>query len=129
MGEAVHRNECVQVYRDVVCRHNQLVKPHQSVAAVDCNLFLVHLHRETGGYSPWVAGAPAGTLPTGRMRSAGRRGATVRCNEARGCRSAGESQCCEALVLCSRLHHNHKADGRIHGMAVCPGTAAGDSSS
>lgn len=127
--EGAHRNESVQVYCGEVCHHSPLVGPHHSVAEGGCSPFPVHPHRGTGDCSPWVAGGPAGTLRAGRTRSAGHRGATVRCNEAHGCRSAGENQCCEALVPCSRRHHIRKAGGRIRGMAVCPGTAAGDYSS
>lgn len=129
MWAGVHRNEWDQVYYGVVCHRSPLVGPRHSAAEGGCSLSLVHPRRGTGGCSPWVAGGPAGTLRAERTRSVGRRGATVRCNEAHGCRSAGESQCCEALVLCSRLHRIHKAGGRIHGMAVCPGTEAGDCSS
>ena len=124
-----HRNEWAQVYCGVVCRRSPLAGPRRSAAEGGCSPSPVRRRRGTGGCSPWVAGGPAGTLRAGRTRSAGHSGATVRCNEAHGCRSAGESQCCEALVLCSRLHRIRKAGGRIRGMAVCPGTAAGDSSS
>ena len=124
-----HHNEWAQVYCGVVCHRSPLVRPHHTVAEGGCSPSLVHPRRGNGGCSPWVAGGPSGTLWAGRTRSAGHSGATVRCNEAHGCRSAGESQSCEALVLCSHLHRIRKAGGRIHGMAVCPGTAAGDSSS
>lgn len=122
-------NELVQVYCGVVCHQSPLVGLLRSVAEGGCSLFLVHPHRRSEGCSPWVAGGSADTRRAGRTRSAGRMGATVRCNEAHGCRSAGESQCCEALVLGSRLHRTRKAGGRTRGMAVCPGTEAGDCSS
>lgn len=129
MGEGVHHSGWAQVCCGVDGHRSPLVGPHHSAAEGGCSPSLVRLRRGTGGCSPWVAGGQAGTLRAERTRSAGRRGATVRCNEAHGCRSAGESQRCEALVLCSRLHRNRKAGGRIRGMAVCPGTAAGDCSS
>lgn len=129
MGEAARRNGSVQVYCGAVCRRSPLAGLPRSVAEGGCSLFPVHPRRGSEGCSPRAAGGSADTRRGGRRRSAGRMGATVRCNEAHGCRSAGESLCCEALVLCSRLHRNHKAGGRTRGMAVCPGMEAGDSSS
>lgn len=59
-------------------------------------------------------------------RTAGHNGATVRHNEAHGCHSAGACCSCEALVVRSCHRHSRKVGGRTRGMAVCPGTQAGD---
>lgn len=74
------------------------------------------------------AGGPEGSrkrAALGVKSAAGRKGATARCSEAHGCRSAGEGRNCEALVVRSHHRHSHKAGARTGGMAVGPGRQAG----
>lgn len=127
-----HHNEQALVYYASEADYRKRRAAHRSGAEEGCNPELARPHMESEARSyEREAGGPEGSLvrlveEEPEARSAGHSGATVHRNEAHGCHSAGACCSYETLVVHSRHRRSRKAGGCTRGMAVCPGTQAGD---